>query len=88
MATTNPFDLLGDDDTDDLTQLIAAQQQKPVPAVQPKKLQGPAAQPAKLPSKPIPPAQAGEPHISYIRYLFDRFGLNFWFVFGSCCDAL
>ncbi|CAK9173297.1 unnamed protein product [Ilex paraguariensis] len=60
MATTNPFDLLGDDEYDDPSQLIAAQQQKlamapkktPVPAQQPTK------QPAKLPSKPLPPAQA------------------------------
>lgn len=78
MATTNPFDLLGDDDTDDLTQLIAAQQQKPVPATQPKKPQVPAAQsakPAKLPTKPIPPAQAGEPWLLYIRFHFYGFRL-------------
>lgn len=58
MATANPFDLLGDDDNDDPSQLIAAQQQKIVP----KKALAPApqAKPAKLPSKPAPPAQAGE----------------------------
>lgn len=62
MATQNPFDLLGDDDTEDPSLLIAAQQQK-LP-VQTKKPQAPAAQlqpskPApKLPSKPVPPAQA------------------------------
>ncbi|XAR54192.1 hypothetical protein NMG60_11029220 [Bertholletia excelsa] len=60
MATANPFDLLGDDDNDDPSQLIAAQQQK----IAPKSEQAPAAQkvrPAKsadLPSKPLPPAQA------------------------------
>ncbi|KAL7233727.1 hypothetical protein ACSBR1_017359 [Camellia fascicularis] len=62
MATANPFDLLGDDDNDDPSHLIAAQQQKIVPkkAVSPT-TQAPQAQqpkPAKLPSKPLPPAQA------------------------------
>lgn len=74
MATTNPFDLLGDDDTEDPTQLIAAQQQKVAAAPATKKVpaqnQGkPAsqaqtqAQPNKLPNlptKPVPPSQAGE----------------------------
>lgn len=63
MATTNPYGLLGDDDNDDPSQLIAAHQKAAAPA-QPKKPQAPAAQPAKpakLPSKPAPPAQAGEP---------------------------
>ncbi|KAG2673096.1 hypothetical protein I3760_13G073600 [Carya illinoinensis] len=59
MASTNPFDLLGDDDNEDLSQLLAAQQQK---LVQPKKPQAQApaqpAKPAKLPSKPLPPAEA------------------------------
>lgn len=64
MATANPFDLLGDDDNDDPSQLLAAAVQKVVPsAAQPKKAaQGqaaPAAKSAKLPSKPLPPAQAG-----------------------------
>ncbi|KAL3833057.1 hypothetical protein ACJIZ3_007793 [Penstemon smallii] len=57
MATVNPFDLLGDDDTGDLTQLIASQ--KPI---EPKKTLAPTAKPAaaqpKLPSKPLPPTQA------------------------------
>lgn len=61
MASTNPFHLLGDDDNEDLSQLLAAQQQK---LVQPKKPQAQApaqpAKPAKLPSKPLPPAEAGE----------------------------
>ncbi|KAL5799011.1 hypothetical protein ACOSQ2_003831 [Xanthoceras sorbifolium] len=69
MATMNPFDLLGEDDTDDLTQLIAAQ--KVAAAAAPKKPQPPAAQAkqpaaaaaqaksAKLTSKSAPPAQAG-----------------------------
>lgn len=75
MATTNPFDLLGDDDTEDLTQLIAAQQ-KLAPAVQPKKPQAPIAQPPKpanLPSKPLPPSQAGEQCFSFIRSMFFRY---------------
>lgn len=55
MATTNPFDLLGDDDNEDPSQLIAAQQPKlPAPKAQPP----PQPKPAKLPSKPLPPAQA------------------------------
>uniref|UniRef100_A0A803RBJ2 STM1-like N-terminal domain-containing protein n=1 Tax=Cannabis sativa TaxID=3483 RepID=A0A803RBJ2_CANSA len=61
MATANPFDLLGDDDNDDLSQLIAAK--LPVVAADTKKPVFPAAQPAKpakLPSKPLPPAQSGE----------------------------
>ncbi|GMJ01211.1 HYALURONAN/mRNA BINDING FAMILY PROTEIN [Hibiscus trionum] len=65
MASLNPFDLLGDDDTGELSLLVAAQQKaaaaapkkgldqskaKPQPAAQGKQ--------AKLPSKPLPPAQA------------------------------
>lgn len=63
MATTNPFDLLGDDDQGDLSQLIAAQQLKL--AAEPKKAAAPVKSgaaksdaPGKLPSKPLPPAQA------------------------------
>lgn len=65
MATTNPFDLLGDVDTEDPAQL-AVQQQK----AQLKKAPAPAkagpepAKPAKLPSKPIPPTQAGNCYLS------------------------
>ncbi|GMY29934.1 RGG repeats nuclear RNA binding protein A [Fagus crenata] len=61
MATTNPFDLLGDDDNEDLSQLVAAQEQKLGPAKKPQAPAQPTAQPAKpakLPSKPLPPAQA------------------------------
>ncbi|XP_052170762.1 RGG repeats nuclear RNA binding protein A-like [Diospyros lotus] len=59
MATANPFDLLGDFDNDDPSQLIAAQQ----PKMEQKKAlaptQSPAQQPAaRLPSKPLPPSQA------------------------------
>lgn len=58
MATTNPFDLLGDDDNEDPSQLIAAAQLKV--ADKPKKAAAPQpAKPAKLPSKPLPPTQAG-----------------------------
>ncbi|XP_074587126.1 RGG repeats nuclear RNA binding protein A-like [Curcuma longa] len=60
MATVNPFDLLGYDDSEDLSQLLAAQKQKSAS----KKPDAPAATvavtqpPAKLPSKPLPPTQA------------------------------
>lgn len=57
MATMNPFDLLGGDDSGDLTQLIASAQQQQVKAEPTKKTAPPPA--AKLPSKPLPPAQAG-----------------------------
>ncbi|KAH7514239.1 hypothetical protein FEM48_Zijuj11G0067600 [Ziziphus jujuba var. spinosa] len=66
MATTNPFDLLGDVDQEDPSQLIAAAQKLAPPPQQTKKPQAPSAaaaaqlaKPAKLPSKPVPPAQAG-----------------------------
>jgi Stm1 len=62
MATVNPFDILGDDDNDDLSQLIAKQEKK----IQSKKAATPAAAPApaapatsKFLSKPSPPTQAG-----------------------------
>ncbi|KAJ8460776.1 hypothetical protein OPV22_033702 [Ensete ventricosum] len=59
MATVNPFDLLGDDDSEDFSQLLAAQQQK---IASMKAAAPPAAAaaraPAKLPTKPLPPAQA------------------------------
>ncbi|XP_043720277.1 RGG repeats nuclear RNA binding protein A [Telopea speciosissima] len=62
MASANPFDLLGDDDNDDPSQLIAAQQQKvAVPKKPSAPIQSTAQQQpkqAKLPSKPLPPAQA------------------------------
>ncbi|KAK9055891.1 hypothetical protein SSX86_026978 [Deinandra increscens subsp. villosa] len=59
MATANPFDLLGDDDNDDLSQLV----QRIIAPPEKKALTAPpagktASQPAKLPSKPLPPAQA------------------------------
>ncbi|ONI22486.1 hypothetical protein PRUPE_2G132500 [Prunus persica] len=65
MATMNPFDLLGDDDAEDPSQLLAAQQQKlaaapkkALPAQNKSGAQGQETKPAKLPSKPAPPAQA------------------------------
>lgn len=63
MATANPFDLLGDDDNDDPSQLlqkIVAAPAKKAPAVAPagKTTTQPAKPSAKLPSKPLPPAQA------------------------------
>ncbi|XP_059633832.1 RGG repeats nuclear RNA binding protein A-like isoform X2 [Cornus florida] len=57
MATANPFDLLGDADNDDLSQLVAAQQQKIAPT-EAKVQQALLQKPAKLPTKPLPPAQA------------------------------
>ncbi|CAI9771582.1 unnamed protein product [Fraxinus pennsylvanica] len=60
MATINPFDLLGDDDTEDPSLLISAQQQKaPAPAKKALAQVQQAAKPAaRLPAKPLPPAQA------------------------------
>lgn len=62
MATANPFDLLGDDDNDDPSQLV---QKLPPPTAASKKPspgqaggQAQPAKPAKLPAKPLPPAQA------------------------------
>ncbi|KAL9661060.1 hypothetical protein QQ045_025879 [Rhodiola kirilowii] len=58
--SANPYGLLGEDDSDDLTQLvIAAQQLKAADPAQAKKAPVPAAvaPQAKLPSKPLPPAQ-------------------------------
>ncbi|OMO64451.1 Small-subunit processome, Utp12 [Corchorus capsularis] len=69
MATMNPFDLLGDDDTGEISVLIAAQQ-KAVAAATAAAAAVPAkkgtaqsqAKSAKLPSKPLPPAQAEVDH--------------------------
>lgn len=69
MATMNPFDLLGDD-AEDPSQLIVAEQLKAA-AAPPKKAatqeqgkqrggQPQPNKPAQLPSKPAPPAQAGQ----------------------------
>lgn len=57
MATTNPFDLLGADDGEDPSQLIAAAQ-KAAPKKEPPALVQPAKPAAKLPAKPLPPSQA------------------------------
>ncbi|PKI39747.1 hypothetical protein CRG98_039792, partial [Punica granatum] len=61
MATMNPFDILGDADNEDPSQLVAAvsiekSKKAPVPAAAAPTQQGKPA--AKLPSKPLPPAQA------------------------------
>lgn len=62
----NPFDLLGDVDDEDPSQLIAAQQKATATKKLPNQTQAkqpPAAaatKPSKLPSKPLPPAQAGK----------------------------
>ena len=66
MATLNPFDLLGADDGDDPSQLIAAAAAAAQKAEAKKAAAAPAgkaAQPAaaaKFPTKPAPPSQAGE----------------------------
>lgn len=66
MATLNPFDLLGADDNDDPSQLIAAAQaaaQKAEAKMSAAAPAGKAAQPAaaaKFPTKPAPPSQTGE----------------------------
>ncbi|KAI3689763.1 hypothetical protein L2E82_47730 [Cichorium intybus] len=58
MASTNPFDLLGDDDNDDPSQLVA-KLPVAVPTTKKSPVGGVAAKPAaKLHSKPLPPAQA------------------------------
>nr|CAD1829027.1 unnamed protein product [Ananas comosus var. bracteatus] len=59
MATANPFNILGDDDNDDPSQLIAAQQQE-IASQQQKGAAKKPASAAKLPSKPLPPAQAAK----------------------------
>lgn len=56
MASTNPFDLLVDDDNDDVTQLLA---KLPSTVADAKKSPVGGGVAAKLPSKPLPPAQAG-----------------------------
>lgn len=76
MATMNPFDLLGEDDNDDPSQLIIAAQQaapkKVLAPTQPAPAQKQSPAPGKLPSKPLPPAQAGKFFffIPLLRYLF------------------
>lgn len=72
MATANPFDLLGDDDNDDVSHLIALQQLKKAPASASVAKQPPK-QAAKLPSKPVPPAQAGETLNYVLCYLIDAY---------------
>nr|GMC86965.1 RGG repeats nuclear RNA binding protein A-like [Ipomoea batatas] len=74
MADLNPFDLLGDDDAEDPTQLVA--KVAPAKKAQVSTAQKPQQQakpPAKLPSKPLPPAEAG----------FDKENTNNWSTFGS-----
>lgn len=54
MASANPFDLLVDDDNDDVSQLI----QKLPPPVKKAPVSEAPAKAGKMPSKPLPPAQA------------------------------
>ncbi|CAM8940047.1 unnamed protein product [Rhodiola kirilowii] len=55
MSTSNPFDLLGQDENDDPSQLILAAEQLKQAAVAAKKAP---AKPGKLPTKPLPPSLA------------------------------
>lgn len=93
MATANPFDLLGDNDNDDPSQLIAAQQEKIVSkkAAPTQPTAGAPQQPkqSKLPSKPLPPAQAGEFFTDRIKtsiYCLKRVRLGFPFRFMHFID--
>ncbi|KAF6158815.1 hypothetical protein GIB67_012458 [Kingdonia uniflora] len=73
MATGNPFDLLVDDDTDDVSQLIAKKSVlAPTTTTTPTSVTPTQQQPkqGKLPSKPVPPTQAGET-IIFISLLWD-----------------
>ena len=70
----NPFDLLGDNDNDDPSQLLESASAhlqktaaKKTPAQTPQNQQQKA---AKLPTKPLPPAQAGELLIDFCTTLF------------------
>lgn len=76
MATMNPFDLLGDNDNEDPSQLVSVQlpklgdkPKKPASAPQGNSAAKPA---AKFPTKPVPPSQAGE--------LTPLFLFLFWFL--------
>jgi len=66
MATLNPFELLGADDNDDPSQLIAAAEAAAQKAEAKKSAAAPAgkavqpAAAAKFPTKPAPPSQTGE----------------------------
>jgi hypothetical protein len=85
MATLNPFDILGAVDNDDPSQLLAAAaaaKQKAEAKKQAAAAAGKGAQPApaKLPTKPAPPAQAGEFGVGSrgcwiwgLRYVFSPF---------------
>lgn len=69
MVSTNPFDLLGDDDNDDPAQLLA-KLPVTIPAAKKSPAGGVPAKPvAKLPSKPLPPAQPGTYIYYFISYL-------------------
>ncbi|XP_044486959.1 RGG repeats nuclear RNA binding protein A-like isoform X2 [Mangifera indica] len=62
MATMNPFDLLGDNDNEDLSQLVSVQQpklaDKPKKSVSTPQAQSAAKPAPKFPTKPTPPTQA------------------------------
>ncbi|XP_039800115.1 RGG repeats nuclear RNA binding protein A-like isoform X1 [Panicum virgatum] len=75
MATLNPFEILGADDNDDPTQLLAAaaaakqkaEAKKQAAAAAAATGKGAQPAPAKLPTKPAPPAQAGEFGVRLVR---------------------
>lgn len=89
MATTNPFDLLGEIDNDDPSQLIIAAQQQQLKAAPKKTLppaQAAAAQkqtpvPGKMPSKPLPPAQAGKKK----NFFFSPYNFSMNCIFPASC---
>ncbi|CAM8883246.1 unnamed protein product [Rhodiola kirilowii] len=60
MSTANPFDLLGNEEYDDPSQLILAAEKlkQSAPANKAPAQAAPAAKPGKLPTKPLPPSQA------------------------------
>ncbi|KAF8670869.1 hypothetical protein HU200_050134 [Digitaria exilis] len=76
MGTKNQFDLLVDVDNDDPSHLIAAAEKKAAASPKP----APAA-PAKLPTKPPPPAQAGE----FVRFV--RIGSEVGGFHGFCFES-
>lgn len=59
MATKNFFDLLGDDENEDPSQVVVRANSIPVEEKKPAADKKKPAEPAKLPTKPAPPSEAG-----------------------------
>lgn len=74
----NPFDLLGDNDNEDLSQLVSVQQpklaDKPKKSVSTPQAQSAAKPAPKFPTKPTPPTQAGELPL-LVSFIFDFWSL-------------